>query len=56
MAALDDYGDVVWSCALAVGTPTTSTAATIDVDGPVLRGLFTSIDLDLDHLTLCPED
>jgi hypothetical protein len=54
--ALDDYGDRVWKAALdAAMTPTQASPAQIAAGGPVLRGVVTAIDVDLDHLTLCPD-
>jgi hypothetical protein len=56
VAQLDDLGDDVWWVALELTyTPVGSFPATIDVDGPTLRGSVTNVEVDVDHLTLCPD-
>ena len=53
--ALDDLGDVVWHVAIDLtGTPTYATPDVVNVGGPRLRSLTTSIDVVTDYLTLCP--
>lgn len=56
MAALDDWGDLVWRAVIAAGgTPVGATPAQVDVDGPVLRALVTTAEFEIEHLTLCEE-
>ena len=56
VAALDDHGDLIWRCALEVkAAPSVAVRADVDADGPRLRGLVTTVDVDVAHLTLCPD-
>jgi hypothetical protein len=53
--SLDDLGDQVWHVALELSsTPTAALPDLVDLGGPRLRSLTTSIDVVTDHLTLCP--
>jgi hypothetical protein len=52
---LDDLGDIVWWVALELdASPTYATPDVINVGGPRLRSLTTSVDVITDYLTLCP--
>jgi hypothetical protein len=54
-AALDDVGDVVWDVARALhAEPVYASADSVDVGGPRLRTLTTTVDVVVEHVTLCP--
>lgn len=55
VAALDDIGDVIWRVALDLSATPTASAANVDVDGPTLHAVVTAVDVETDHLTLCPD-
>jgi len=57
MLELDNVGDAIWDVALELSAvPQYATPDDVDVGGPRLRYLVTSIDVIVEYLTLCREE
>lgn len=56
VAALDEWGDLIWSAVLELSAvPTATSSSPFDVGGPRLRSTVTLVDIPVAHLTLCQE-